>query len=96
MSSRISQTISAGADANFSRRSQCKIERDPQAGDYQAATISFTAPATIQVTRRNDSEGKPEEHLYFESGPAPEELAKKFADTPRDEKQAKPAEVTGT
>ena len=47
MSSRVSQTGSAGADANLSRRSQLKIERDPNAGDYQAATIGFTSPATI-------------------------------------------------
>ena len=48
---------------------------------------SFTAPATIKVTRKMDSEGKFEEHLYFETGPAPAELAEKFAKTPRDEQQ---------
>lgn len=47
MSSRTSQSVSLGADANFSRRTQSKTERDPQAGDVQATTISFTAPATI-------------------------------------------------
>lgn len=47
MSSRTSQTISQAADANLSRRSSLRIERDPQAGDVQAATLSFTAPNII-------------------------------------------------
>ena len=47
MSSRISQTVSLGADANNSRRTQSKIERDIGAGDYQALTIAFAAPGTI-------------------------------------------------
>ena len=45
---------------------------------------SFTAPATIKVTRRTDADGKLEEHLYFDSGPAPQELVEKFTKTPRD------------
>ena len=49
---------------------------------------SFTAPATIKVTRRNDADGKPEDHLFFDQGPAPADLAEKFLanqadDTPR-------------
>lgn len=47
MSSRVSQTVSLSADANCSRRYTMKTERDAGAGDYQASTISFTAPATI-------------------------------------------------
>lgn len=47
MSSRQSQTVSLAAAANYSRSTQSKIERDPQAGDIQLTTISFTAPATI-------------------------------------------------
>ena len=47
MSSRVSYTISFGPDANNSRRDGLKIERDPGAGDYQATTISFTAPNII-------------------------------------------------
>jgi len=47
MSSRLTQTNSFGAAGNLSRRDQAKIERDPSAGDYQATTISFTAPGTI-------------------------------------------------
>jgi len=47
MSSRTSQTISQGPDANLSRRESGLIERDPSAGDYKAATISFTSASTI-------------------------------------------------
>ena len=32
---------------------------------------SFEAPCTITVTRRKDAEGKDEDHLYFNSAPAP-------------------------
>jgi ATP-dependent Clp protease ATP-binding subunit ClpC len=39
---------------------------------------SFTAPATIKVTRRNDADGKPEDHLFFDQAPAPADLAEKF------------------
>ena len=47
MSSRISQTVSAGPDVNNSRRSQLFTERDYNAGTYKASTISFTNPGTI-------------------------------------------------
>jgi ATP-dependent Clp protease ATP-binding subunit ClpC len=40
---------------------------------------TFEAPAAIKATRRKDSEGKDEDHLYFETAPAPAELAEKFA-----------------
>jgi ATP-dependent Clp protease ATP-binding subunit ClpC len=39
----------------------------------------FTAPATIKVTRRNDAEGKPEEHLFFDSAPPSAELEARFS-----------------
>ena len=31
---------------------------------------TFEPPCIIKVTRRNDSDGKPEDHLYFDSAPA--------------------------
>ena len=43
---------------------------------------SFTAPATIKVTRRDDTDGKPEEHLFFDTAPAPAELVAKFGPQP--------------
>ncbi|HYF15678.1 MAG TPA: ATP-dependent Clp protease ATP-binding subunit [Phycisphaerales bacterium] len=56
----------------------------------------FTAPSTIKVTRRNDAEGKPEDHLYFDSAPAPQELVEKFADQPSDTIPPKPAPTGST
>lgn len=51
---------------------------------------NFEAPCTIKVTRRNGPDGKPEEHLFFDSGPAPEGLKKPgFDDKDRPEKAAK-------
>jgi ATP-dependent Clp protease ATP-binding subunit ClpC len=35
----------------------------------------FEPPCTIKITRRNNPDGKPEEHLFFDSAPAPEGLA---------------------
>jgi ATP-dependent Clp protease ATP-binding subunit ClpC len=53
---------------------------------------NFTAPATITITRKNDSEGKPQDHLFFDSGPAPQELIEKFAarETEANERRSKP------
>jgi len=34
---------------------------------------SFKPPCNITVTRRDNAEGKPEEHLYFDAVPAPVE-----------------------
>ncbi len=48
---------------------------------------SFESPATITVTRRKDADGKDEEHLYFQSGPAPE-----AAPTPDAADKGKPSE----
>ncbi|MFO0831585.1 MAG: ATP-dependent Clp protease ATP-binding subunit [Phycisphaerales bacterium] len=61
---------------------------------------NFNSPATIKVTRRNDSEGKPEEHLFFDSAPAPQWLIDKIetgkAEAAKDTREpAKPAS-TGT
>jgi len=58
------------------RRSIGQFVEDPLSEMLLAG--SFTAPATIKVTRRNDSEGKPEDHLFFDSAPAPADLAEKF------------------
>ncbi len=59
---------------------------------------SFTAPALIKVSRRNDVDGKPEDHLFFDSAPAPEELAKKFLENQADDgpKSAPPAATSST
>jgi len=46
----------------------------------------FDAPCTINVTRRTDQDGKPEDHLFFSAGPAPEGLTAPGAPA------AKPAE----
>jgi ATP-dependent Clp protease ATP-binding subunit ClpC len=53
---------------------------------------NFTAPATILVTRKNDADGKPQDHLFFESGPAPQALIEKFAarETEAEERRSKP------
>ncbi len=53
---------------------------------------NFTAPATIVVTRKNDAEGKPQDHLFFDSGPAPQALIEKFAarETEANERRSKP------
>jgi ATP-dependent Clp protease ATP-binding subunit ClpC len=48
---------------------------------------NFEAPCTIKVSRRVGADGKPEDHLFFESGPAPEGLTKPGAsDTDRPQK----------
>ncbi|HEX2837473.1 MAG TPA: ATP-dependent Clp protease ATP-binding subunit [Phycisphaerales bacterium] len=57
---------------------------------------NFNAPATITVTRRNDGDGKPEEHLFFDSAPPPQWLVDKIesgkAEAVRDSREpAKPA-----
>jgi len=43
---------------------------------------NFEAPATIKATRRNGPDGKPEEHLFFESAPPPPDLHKPVGDKP--------------
>ncbi len=58
---------------------------------------NFTSPCMIKVTRRNDAEGKGEDHLFFDTGPAPQWLVDKVEaankpDAPRETKEApKPA-----
>ncbi len=58
---------------------------------------SFTAPCTITVTRRNDADGKPEDHLFFDSAEAPPELLEKFAakDSNTPSKDSKPHASSG-
>jgi len=53
---------------------------------------SFDAPCTIRVTRRKDAEGKDEDHLYFQSGPAPE--GEQRPDAGKDAKGDKPKSET--
>ena len=43
---------------------------------------NFEAPATIKATRRNGPDGKPEEHLFFESAPPPPDLHEPVGDKP--------------
>lgn len=48
MSTRDSQTIAQSSDANLSRRTQSKIERDPGTGALRkATTIGMTSPNLI-------------------------------------------------
>ncbi len=48
---------------------------------------NFESPCTIKVSRRMGADGKPEDHLFFESGPAPEGFTKPGAgDTDRPQK----------
>ncbi|MFA6046688.1 MAG: hypothetical protein WC718_17010, partial [Phycisphaerales bacterium] len=49
---------------------------------------SFEAPSSIKITRRNGSDGKPEDHLYFDAGPASEALIKAAANKPKDSRSA--------
>jgi ATP-dependent Clp protease ATP-binding subunit ClpC len=74
------------------RRSIGQYIEDPLSEMLLAGT--FVAPATIKVSRRNDADGKPEEHLFFDNAPAPTELAERFAD--EKEKDAKAAQATGS
>jgi ATP-dependent Clp protease ATP-binding subunit ClpC len=47
---------------------------------------NFEAPCTIKVTRRNGPDGKPEDHLFFESAPPPPGLIKPGSDKPSEAK----------
>jgi len=49
----------------------------------------FDAPATIVVTRKQDSEGKDEDHLFFSAGAAPEGLTAPKPPGQPDERPAK-------
>ncbi len=50
------------------RRAVGQLIEDPLSEMLLSGT--FEPPCIIKVTRRNDSDGKPEDHLYFDSAPA--------------------------
>ncbi len=56
---------------------------------------NFEAPCAINVTRKNDAEGKPEDHVYFESAPAPEFLVKLREKAPDSRAEKPKPEATG-
>ncbi|GJQ28736.1 MAG: ATP-dependent Clp protease ATP-binding protein [Phycisphaerae bacterium] len=56
------------------RRSIGQFIEDPLSEMLLSGT--FEAPCMIKVTRRNGPDGKPEDHLFFDSAPAPEGLFK--------------------
>ena len=56
---------------------------------------NFEAPCTISVTRKNDAEGKPEEHVFFEAAPAPEFLIKAREKAPDSRAEKPKPEATG-
>jgi ATP-dependent Clp protease ATP-binding subunit ClpC len=56
---------------------------------------NFEAPCAISVTRKNDAEGKPEEHVFFEAAPAPEFLVKLREKAPDSRADKPKPEATG-
>jgi ATP-dependent Clp protease ATP-binding subunit ClpC len=77
------------------RRSIGQFVEDPLSEMLLQGT--FEAPATINVTRRKDAEGKDEEHLYFQAGPAPAGEVAPLSDKKSDKgKPSEPAQAQST
>jgi len=67
------------------RRSISQYVEDPLS--EMLLSNNFEAPCTIKVTRRNGPDGKPEDHLFFETGPAPEGFGKPAPEKDRPSKE---------
>ncbi len=77
------------------RRSIGQFVEDPLSEMLLQGT--FEAPATINVTRRKDADGKDEDHLYFQAGPAPAGEVAPLSDKKPDKgKPSEPAQAQST